>query len=129
MSLNVDLLYQLPPQHQTQTRPTVEPIRIVCARSIAHADMSPTWRAELAAAWIKGHSLVRPTVKLAGEVFDVSYPLIANALTTGFPSGSSMPLGMLAWGWLKCSERERVAFVDEFEADIWHSLEHVTDQS
>ncbi|HEY6753700.1 MAG TPA: hypothetical protein VI077_03155 [Pseudolabrys sp.] len=129
MSMNLDYVHHLPPPHQSQLRLEVEPISIVCARSIAHKEMSPTLRAHHAAAWVEGRSLLRPTIKLAGEVYDVSYPLIARALATPgwWPPSSSMPLGMLAWGWLKSSERERAAFCDEYEADIWHSLEHAND--
>jgi hypothetical protein len=55
--------------------------RVVTGQYIAKATVSyPYWyRASDAARWLRGELAIRPTLKLAAEVFGVSVPLVAAA--------------------------------------------------
>ena len=124
MSMNVALLHHVSAPRQSVELPQAAPIRILKARSLAQRNLTKRERAVLAAAWLDNLLLLLPTVELASEVFGVSYPLIANAR---LQRPASLPPRCLLWGWLKSSEAERAAFVDEAEADIWGTLQTVTD--
>ena len=64
-----------PPRPQTPAGKTVT------GQYLAKATVGyPPWkRAEDAALWLRGQLTVKPTVKLAGETFGVSVPLVAAA--------------------------------------------------
>ena len=105
-------------------RHDIHPVKTIKAHSLAHFALGTNDRAWLGRKWVDGNVIVVPTVKLASHVFSVSEQLIARMKRT--PS-TSMSLGCLAWGWLKSSKAERVAFAAEYEAELWAALEHVTD--
>ena len=123
MLMNVALLHHDPAPHQRPEFPQVAPIKILRAHSLAHRKLAKWQRARLAAAWLDNGLLLVPTLELASEVFDVSNSLIAKERTRP----ASLPLGMLAYGWLKSSLAERDAFCRQHEAGIWAALELVAD--
>jgi hypothetical protein len=68
----------------TSTAPAVNTApgstRLISVQSIAKAHRGPRYRARDAAAWISGRAHIKPTVVLATKVFNVSVPLIYEAL-------------------------------------------------
>jgi hypothetical protein len=112
--------------HQDPFRPAVKPIKIIRAHSLAHIEMGAGDRIVCANDWVKGRSFVIPTVKLAAFVFGVSERHV-TCVPKDLRRHSSLPLGMLTYGWLKSSEAERAAFCNEYETQVWAALEHVTD--
>jgi hypothetical protein len=79
----------------------------------------------MAADWLDGAAMVVPTMKLAAEMFGVSYPLITSMRQDRGWAPVPMPLGLLTLGWMHATDAERAAFASKFEAEVWRALEHV----
>jgi len=123
-------------EDQTQDQGVVVPVRIVKAHSIAHLEVDAGARADMAADWVVGHTIVVPTVKLAGHVFQVSEQLVAGAAKSkGRPRSTlvsqlqcgSQALACLVRGWSTASKAECEAFCALYEAEVWGALENVED--
>jgi hypothetical protein len=91
------------------------------AASLAHREL-PAWhRGQLAAAWVDGRAVLIPTVELASNVFDVSYPLIAKERCP-----ASLPLKLLAYGWQASAASERERFLRENLIPVWDTIDRIT---
>jgi hypothetical protein len=112
--------------HQPNTDMEIRPTRIVTARSVAHSIVNKDELSALAAGWITGRVLYRPTVNLACTAFAISRPRVTEAMIRMEKTPFSMPLGLLALGWSKVSSAERDAFVRANLAPIWDAIERVT---
>jgi hypothetical protein len=125
---NVKVLHRSPELHQPRIEPPIEvrPVQIVKAVSLAHRKAGKFEAARGAAAWVDGRALLDPTIELASEVFDVSYPLIADARVQLGLRPFSRPLGLLALGWSKASPAEKDAFTRANLTAIWVAIERVT---
>ena len=103
--------------------PEIHPVTIVRAHSLSHLEIGAGERTELARDWLNGRSIVVPTARLAGEVFGISERHVRRAECK---SATPPALGLLAAGWLHCTEAERAAFITEYEADVLAVLDHLT---
>jgi hypothetical protein len=104
-----------------QARFSIEPIEVISAVSLAHRHQIAPWeRGRMAAAWLDGRALLKPTVALAADVFDVSYPLIAKERE---PTSA---VGLLAYAWHAASSYERDLFVRANLIPVWTAVERVT---
>jgi hypothetical protein len=121
-------------------------VRTISGQSIAKSEWGPRKRARLAAQWRDGTLTVKPTVKLAAEVFGVSEQLVrqatdelsysawleredAQVLATpdpqnGIPATPPNPIES-AW-WTGLSEPERDDFVRAHFDSVWASVERLT---
>jgi hypothetical protein len=101
--------------------PQIEPIQVLRAASLAHRQL-PAWRnGQHAAAWVDGRAILIPTVELACDVFDVSYPLVAKERCP-----ASLPPKLLAYGWEASTVGERDRFIRENLLQVWTAVERVT---
>ena len=111
-------------------------VRTISGQSIAK---TPWWRgdarkrARLAAEWRTGTLTVKPTVKLASEVFRVSEQLVRQA-TAKLQNGAAalngtpvLPVNPVEsiW-WTGLTEPERDEFVRAHFDSIWASVERLT---
>jgi len=107
-------------------------VPIVGGHSIAKAQWGPHKRARLAAQWKTGTINVKPTVKLASEVFRVSEQLIRQAIAEvprcAVPNGTPvMPVNQVEsiW-WTGLTEPQHDEFVRAHFDSIWASVERLT---
>jgi len=101
-----------PPATAVNTAP-VRSTRLISAQSIAKAHWGPRQRAREAAAWVSGRAQIKATVALASTVFNVSEPLIHDALKREKNVTSTLlptALFHLGWAWDRATPAERAAF-------------------
>jgi hypothetical protein len=107
---------------RVQARFSIEPIEVISAVSLAHRHRIAAWeRGRMAAAWLDGRALLKPTVALAADVFDVSYPLIAKERES-----TSSAAGLLTYAWDAAIPYERDLFVRANLIPVWTVVERVT---
>jgi uncharacterized protein (UPF0261 family) len=122
----VAVLHRSPALRQPDILEEVRPAQIIEAKSVAHSIVSKDTLSVLAAKWITGRVLYRPTIGLACTAFGVSRPRVTEVMTRMEAAPFSMPLGLLALGWLKASPAEEDAFVRANLTSIWDAIERVT---
>jgi len=109
------------------------PASSVDGRSITNAQWGPRKRAYLAAQWKAGTLNVKPTVKLAAQVFGVCEALVRQATVevqrkaealNGVPVMPPNPIESL-W-WTELSQAEQDDFVRTHFDSVWASVERLT---
>jgi hypothetical protein len=106
--------------------PEIRPVRIVTAKSVAHSIVNKDGLSVLAAGWVTGRVLYRPTIDLACTAFAISRPRVTEMMMRTEKTPFSMPLGLLALGWSKASPAEKDAFVRANLTPTWDAIERVT---
>jgi hypothetical protein len=79
-------------------------------------------RARMAAQWVSGALELKPTVRSAAAVFDVTPGAVVRAL--GRRQKPAKPALVRAWS--AASEPERLAFVRMCTEEIWSAVDRVT---
>jgi hypothetical protein len=108
--------------------PGVRPVWILKAKSIAHSVIGKDELSALAAKWVSGRIVYRPTIDLACAAFNVSRPRVTEVLMRMEAAPFSLPLGLLESGWNKSTAVERDAFCFAHEEEIWSVLERICDR-
>jgi hypothetical protein len=107
-------------------RKPVRPHITISGRSLAHATRGASERARLAAAWVNGDlDIVRPTIRLAAAVFNVSVPTI-NAVLETIPKSSPESVD-IAWNGLYGLDRDQ--FVRAHADEILLILDRITSKA
>jgi hypothetical protein len=124
--LNTNFVPQLAGISQPSTPlriPDLIPVHVIRGHSLVHQELPPATLARMAADWLDRRAVFVPTLEQAAWTFRVSRQLIRKERRPNY----SAALGLLTYGWTKCSEAERVVFCGVNETGIWSALERVAD--
>ena len=117
--MNVALLHRLPAAHQATPK-----VRIISGQATAKSKWEPRERAGYAARWKLGEVQVDPTLRLAATVFDVSIPLIVEAIDDLKAAAPTTPTINSIWATLSGAERD--AFVRRRLLEVWDAVDRTT---